>query len=74
MDLQLCGSSSGDASRSRQQPCSAQIELPALIGLGIKQGLGIDIGCGDGKLTESRLTPPTARKNLQFARPRSEVQ
>ena len=37
------------------QPATAvfrAIELPALISLGIPQGIGIDIGCGDGKLTE----------------------
>src|SRR6266446_4324906 len=37
------------------QPATAffrAIELPALIGLGIPPGVGIDIGCGDGKLTE----------------------
>jgi SAM-dependent methyltransferase/putative flippase GtrA len=36
------------------QPATAlwrAVELPALIGLGIPMGRGIDIGCGDGKLT-----------------------
>jgi SAM-dependent methyltransferase len=36
------------------QPATAYwraIEVPALIGLGIERGRGIDIGCGDGKLT-----------------------
>ena len=36
------------------QPATAYwraIEVPALIGLGIEPGRGIDIGCGDGKLT-----------------------
>jgi hypothetical protein len=47
----FCGNPSRGTSRSRQQPSS--IELPALIGLGTQQGLGIDIGCGDGKLTDT---------------------
>src|SRR5882724_7368726 len=37
------------------QPATAffrAIEVPALITLGIPPGVGIDIGCGDGKLTE----------------------
>lgn len=36
------------------QPATAlwrAIELPALIGLGVPEGRGIDVGCGDGKLT-----------------------
>ena len=32
------------------------VELPALIKLGIPPGRGIDIGCGDGKLTEILLS------------------
>jgi hypothetical protein len=51
-----CGSSSRDAT----QPATAifrAIELPALIGHGIQQGLGIDIGCGDGKLTDIPANP-----------------
>jgi len=37
------------------QPATAffrAIEVPALIDLGIPVGVGIDIGCGDGRLTE----------------------
>jgi hypothetical protein len=42
------------------QPATAifrVIELPALIGHGIQQGLKVDIGCGDGKLTDIPANP-----------------
>jgi hypothetical protein len=47
------------------QPATAvfrEIELPALIGQGIQQGLGIDIGCGDGKLTDIPANPTDGKE------------
>ena len=49
------------------QPATANvraIELPALIGQAIPQGLGIDIGCGDGKPTDIPANP-TDRKEAR---------
>ena len=38
------------------------IEFPALIGHGMQQGLGIDIGCGDGKLTDIPANPADGKE------------